>query len=110
MNKIGAFLLGQNWGAPKNLSSWGGKEGFQVEIQKNEKIVPRHCHKEAAYQISLSYDKYFLSYEGSKFSGEEAEEEAAAEALSRSEIDDFVKVIKTEPRRISACGFQHRVP
>ena len=46
------------------------------------------------------------------FCGEEteAEEEAEEEALCRSEIDDFVQVIKTEPRRISACGFQHRVP
>ena len=80
------------------------------EIGENKKIVPRHCHKEAAYQISLTYDKYFLSYEGSKFCGEEAETEAEEEALCRSEIGDFVQVIKTEPRRISACGFQHRVP
>ena len=30
---------------------------------KTRKIVQRHCHKEAAYQILLSCDKYFLSYE-----------------------------------------------
>ena len=43
------------------------------------------------------------------FCGEEEEAAEAAEALCRSEIDDFVQVIKTEPRRISACGFQHPV-
>ena len=81
------------------------------EIGEKKKIVPRYCHKKAAYQISLRYDKYFSSYEESKFSGEEREEEVEeAEALCRSEIGDFVQVIKTEPRRISACGFQHRVP
>ena len=93
------------------LSVFNKKLSFfenHFEIGENKKIVPRHCHKEAAYQISLTYDKYFLSYEESKFSGEERE--AEAEALYRSEIGDFVQVIKTEPRRISACGFQHRVP
>ena len=55
-----------------------------------------------------------MSYQESKFcgeeEGEEEEEEEEEEALRRSEIDDFVQVIKTEPRRISACGFQRRVP
>ena len=41
---------------------------------------------------------------------EEEEEEEGEEALCRSKIGDFVQVIKSEPRRISACGFQHRVP
>ena len=38
MNKIGAFLLGQNWGDPKkSLSSWGGRKFFFSKFEKPKK-------------------------------------------------------------------------
>ena len=33
------------------------KIGENRFFSKTQKIVPRHCHKEAAYKISLRYDK-----------------------------------------------------
>ena len=52
---------------------------------KTQKIVPRHCHKEAAYQISLSYDKYFLSYQEVKILVILAGGAATADAIKKSQ-------------------------
>ena len=43
------------------------KIGENRFFSKTQKIIPRHCHKEATYQISLRYDQQFLSYEELKF-------------------------------------------
>ena len=43
------------------MKKW--QKSVKIFFFKTQKIVLRHCHKEAAYQISLSCDKYFLSYE-----------------------------------------------
>ena len=43
------------------MEKW--QKSVKIFFFKTQKIVLRHCHKEAAYQISLSCDKYFLSYE-----------------------------------------------
>ena len=59
-----------------------GENRFFLKTQKN---VPRHCHKEAAYQISLSYDKYFLSYQEVKILVILAGGAATADAIKKSQ-------------------------